>query len=527
MNKQYSLILLLFTSLLVGCGDNFLDKPPYGSLNDGNFYKTEDDIFKALTACYSWLGQGDEFETNKFEFGDVASDDSYKGGETHSDRPFTNDVAYYRAVSNNQLCENFWRVNYRGVYKCNQVIENAAKITFSSETLKARYIAEARFLRAYYYLNLARVYGGVPLVTKPVVFPQDEVLVPRATAEDMHEFLRKEYSEMAEGLPSKKDMNMSKEWGRASRGAAYASLARVELYYGSFKEAREAAKKVIDSGEYSLEPKYGDLFFNPRYISEEGIFEVLHANTDGKGDETIIATYCRSRGCGGWGFNCPTKDLVGEFEAGDPRVLYTITETGDVFPRKDGSKEVQNHTGYTSGEGYHSRKVFIPDTRRSATRSEMEMNFMILRYADVLLMYAEAVLEDNGDLAEVCKYINMVRERARNTPKYDPEAFGSTPEEKIASRMTKIADVSIPDIKPTSREAVRDALRKERRVELAMENHRMYDLQRWGADYAKKRIEKARSFTIGGDFANKLKAFPIPQRDIDRSGGVLTQNPGW
>lgn len=528
MKKHYSLILLLFASLLVGCGDSFLDKPPYGSLNDQNFFKTEDDIAKALTACYSWLGQGDEFEVNKFEFGDVASDDSYKGGESDNDRPFSADVAFFRAVSNNQLCENFWRLNYRGIYKCNQVIEKAALVAFANEELKTRYISEARFLRAYYYLNLVRVYGGVPLLTKPTVFPEEDGLIPRATEEDLHQFLRTEYNEMAADLPEKASMNMSKDWGRASRGAAYGMLARMELYFGSYKEAREAAKKVIESGQYGLEPQFGNLFFNPRLISEESIFEVLHADTEGKGDDTIIATYCRSRGCGGWGFNCPSKDLVSEFEVGDPRLLYTITESGDIFPRKDGSKEIQNNTGYTSGDGgYHSRKVFIPETRRSDTRSEMEMNFMLLRYADVLLMYAEAVLEDGGDLGEACKYINMVRERARNTSKYDPEAFGDTPEEKTASRITKVSTVSIPDIKPTSRDVVRDALRKERRVELAMENHRFYDLKRWGVEYAKSRIEKARKFSIPGDYANKLKAFPIPQRDIDRSRGIVTQNPGW
>lgn len=528
MKKHYSLILLLFAASLAGCGDNFLDKPPYGSLNDQNFYKTEGDIWQALTACYSWFaGQGDEYEVNLFEFGDVASDDSYKGGESDNDRPFTNDVAYYRAVSNNQICENFWRYNYRGIYKCNQVISKSDDVSFSDEKLKNRYVSEARFMRAYHYFNLVRVYGGVPLMEKPVNFPEDDVNLARSSAADIHLFLRKELNEITAGLPEKSKMDMGREWGRISQGAAYGMLARVELYFQAYTEAREAAKQVIISGEYDLEPQFGDLFFKPRYISEESILEVLHADTNGKGDDTIIATYCRSRGCGGWGFSCPTQDLVSEYELGDPRVLYTVTETDDVFPRKDGTKEIQNHTGYASGDGYHSRKVFLPETRRSDTRSEMELNFKVIRYADVLLMYAEAVLESGGDLSEVCEYINKVRERARNTYKFDPEAFGTTPTEKTASRKTKVAAVDIPDIKPTSREDVRAALRHERRVELAMENLRTYDLKRWGVDYAKARIEKARHFTIPGDYTKKLQAFPIPQRDIDRSHGMITQNEGW
>ncbi len=526
MNK-YNLLFVLLILVTTGCGDNFLDKPPYGSLNDQNFYKTEAEIFQALTACYSWYaGEGDEYETNLFEFGDVASDDSYKGGESDNDRPFTNHIAYYYAVSNNNICENFWRYNYRGIFKCNMVIGKAPDAEFTNDDIRKRYIAEARFIRAYFYLNLVRVYGGVPLIVDPLIFPQDEVMVERSSRDDIHAFIRKELNEAAVDLPEKKDMDMSREWGRNTKWGAYALLARAELYFGSYTEAKEAALKVINSNQYKLEPQFEDLFFKPRYISDESIVEALHADTDGKGDDTIIATYCRSRGCGGWGFNCPTKDLVDEFEVGDPRILYTVTETGDIFPKKDGSQEVQNHTGYASGDGYHSRKVFLPETRRGS-RSEMEINFKLIRYADVLLMYAEALLEEGGDLTEVCKYINMIRERARNLHKYDPEAYGSTVEEKIASRMTKVADVDIPDVTPSSREAVREALRHERRVEFAMENLRMYDLKRWGPDYAKTRIEKAKNFSIPGDYKSKITAFPVPQREIDRSHGLVTQNPGW
>ena len=468
-----------------------------------------------------------------YELGDMTSDDTWKGGESDNDRPFVNDLAFFRAMSNNQDVEGWWRNNYQGIFRINALLARLPNIPFPNEALRTRYDGEARFIRAFLYLNLVRIYGDIPIVDKRLTYPTDQYIIPRNPMSEVHDFLRKELRAIAGSVPTKSEMNMANEWGRASRGAVYALLARVELYFGAYAEARDAAKWVIDSGDYALESQFGDLFFKMDLISNESIFEVLHKNTDGNGDDTILPTYYRSRGVGGWGFLCPTQSLVDEFEVGDPRLLYTITETGDRFPRKNGTVEVQNHTGYTSGDGYHSRKMFYPETRR-ANRSQMDMNLKKIRYADVLLMYAEALVETNGDLAEACKYINMVRERARNTYKYDPEAHGDTPEEKIASRTTKIdPNADIPDVQPTSLEVVREAVRHERRVELATEGLRFYDLKRWGWQYAQPRIEKARrslesykNWTLPQPEL-RLKTYPVPQTEIDRTGGVITQNPGW
>ncbi|MDR1258365.1 MAG: RagB/SusD family nutrient uptake outer membrane protein [Tannerellaceae bacterium] len=534
MKKYNNIFLISLVCFLSGCGDSFLDKPPFGILTDDTYYQTEGDAFTALTAIYSYLGgDNNDMEFVGYELGDMTSDDAWKGGESDNDRPFVNDLAFFRAMSNNQDVEGWWMNNYQGIFRVNTLLERLPNITFADASLKTRYEGEARFIRAYLYLNLVRIYGDVPLVDRRLTYPVDEYIIPRTPAEQIHLFIRSELKEIANSVPAKSQMNMANEWGRVSRGAVYALLARTELYFGSFAEAGEAAKWVIESGDYSLEPQFGDLFFKNDLISEESIFEVLHKNTDGNGDDTILPTYYRSRGCGGWGFLCPTASLVEEFEIGDPRLLYTITETGDSFPRKNGTAEVQNHTGYTSGDGYHSRKMFYPELRR-ASRSQMDLNLKKIRYADVLLMYAESLIESNGDLAEACNYINMVRERARGTYKYDPEAFGETEADKLASRVRKIdPTVTIPDVTPTSRDNVRAALRHERRVELATEGHRFYDLKRWGWEYSKPLIEKARRSL--GSYSNwelpqpelRLKTYPVPQTEIDRSGGVITQNPGW
>ncbi|GHT31874.1 membrane protein [Bacteroidia bacterium] len=534
MNKYIKSFLVLTVLLLTACGEDFLDRPPYGILTNNTYYKTPDDAYTALTACYSFVAGGDNSDMafEQYELGDMTSDDAWKGGESDNDRPFVNDLAFFRAMSNNQVVEGWWMNNYQGIFRINSLLEALPDIEFSDAALKVRYDGEARFLRAYLYLNLVRVYGDIPLVDQKLVYGRDEINLARTPAEQIHQFLRTELTTVAATLPPKSKMNLTSEWGRASQGAAYGLLARVELFFKSYTEARDAAKKVIDSGDYSLEPQYGDLFFKNDLISEESIFEMLHANTNGNGDDIILPTYYRSRGVGGWGFLCPTKSLVDEFEVGDPRLLYTITETGDKFPRRDGTIEVQNHTGYASGDGYHSRKMFYPEPRR-ANRSEMDLNKKEIRYADVLLMYAEALIESDGSLSEACDYINQVRDRARKTYKYDPEAYGDTPEEKIASRMTKIAAVDIPDVKPTSKEEVRAALRHERRVELATESRRLYDLRRWGWQYSTPLIEKARRSLAS--YANwslpnpelRMERYPIPQSEIDRTFGVIKQNEGW
>ena len=532
MLKKCSIFLVGFTAILLsGCGDDFLDKPPYGILTDASFYKTEKDAWNALVACYSqFAGESDNMEILAYELGDMPSDDAWKGGLNDNDRPFTSHLQWYVPLPENQVCIDWYSANYRAIERTNTLLVKLPDIPFNDNSLKACYGAEARVLRAFYYLNLVRAYGGIPLVEKPVM-PGDQI--QRASREEINQFIRRELNEAANDLPSRNAMNMTNDWGRICKEAAWALLARTELFFGNFAEGRDAAKKVIDSQAFALEPQFGDLFFKNDLISKESILERLHKNTSGQGDEIILPTYYRSRNTGGWGFLCPTQDLVNEFEVGDPRILYTIVEEGDIFPHRTfaSGQEVQNHQGYTTGDGYHSRKQFFPEPRRS-TRTTMDKNDKVIRYADVLLMYAEGLAETSGSLDEACSYINMIRARARNAYKYDPEAYGTTPEEKKDSRVTKIADVDIPDVSASSIEQFRTALRHERRVELATESHRVWDLRRWGWEYMKPRIEKSRQtvrpgWTVPEPANLKLMTYPIPQQEIDRTEGDVVQNPGW
>lgn len=314
------------------------------------------------------------------------------------------------------------------------------------------------------------------------------------------------------------------ELGRASRQAALALQARIYLYFAKdnnalFAKARDAAKKVIDINAFSLAPQFQNLYLVEGYKTNEPVFSIIKGDNAGLniyGAYTPI--YTSPRGAtGAYGFDQPTQDLVNEFEPGDPRLLFTIIESGDVFPKGAG-QEVLNFSSYTS-TGYHNRKSYLPPTRRGAGWGDDAWTFHPIRYADVLLMYAEALLESGGSKQEVADYINMVRQRASNSSHTDVEAV---------SRVRSIANTPLPNV--TASQNLQVAVRHERRVEFAMEYQRLYDLKRWNTyietmnNYATKPLSngKGAAFKKG---VNEL--FPIPQAEIDRSGGSTTQNTGY
>ena len=203
-------------------------------------------------------------------------------------------------------------------------------------------------------------------------------------------------------------------------------------------------------------------------------------------------------------------------------------EDGDSYPRPDGTIEVIENSGGLNPDRLNNRKVYELPANRTPDWGGSGLNTPIIRYSDVLLMYAEALLETGGDQQVVCDYINMVRQRASNSRKYDIQAYGTTPEEKKASRPYQCADVSLPDV--TIADDLTEAIRHERRVEFGMENIRFFDLKRYGFTYAKQKIVAARG-AWGPVETNmtqdRFNAYPIPQTEIDRSQGVIQQNPGW
>lgn len=525
-------LYITFCLILMGaasCKEDFLDRPTAGVQTEENFFKSPDAAFKTVVKCYQVFNDAYGYEAPRADLGNMATDDSDKGGSDAGDRPFVTDLGYGRALSSNSTLQSFWSTSYLGIGNCNVGIENLPlnelldangfKLT---DAVRDRYVAEMQFLRSFLYFELVRVFGGVPLIKKTLSVDNSNNL-SRATALETYDYIIADLEAASKSLPSKNSMGQT-ERGRASKEAAWALQARVHLYFAKdnralYTKARDAAKKVIESNSFSLATQYQDLYLTDSYKTNEPIFSII------KGDNPAIGVYgafspvyTSPRGAtGAYGFDQPTQDLVNEFEPGDPRLLFTVVEPGDIFPKTSG-QEVLNFSSYPS-TGYHNRKSYLPPLRRGAGWGDDAWTFHPIRYADVLLMYAEALLESGGNKQEVANNINLVRQRASNSRRSDSEAI---------LRIRTIANIPLTNVLAST--DLQAAVRHERRVEFGMEYQRLYDLKRWNIYVETMNKYAAKSFSKGKGAAFKKginELFPIPQAEIDRSGGSTKQNPGY
>ncbi|WP_212003181.1 RagB/SusD family nutrient uptake outer membrane protein [Chitinophaga sp. HK235] len=528
----YSLPLIMML-LGVSCSKDYLNRPPLGLQTDDNFYNSPGAGFKTVVNCYLGFYDFWGYQAAIAELGNMATDESDKGGSDANDRPFVIDLGYGRALASNETLNGLWAACYKGIGNCNVALERlpAAKLLDDKgnpldDKTKSRYLAEVRFLRAYYYLDLVRIFGGVPLLTKTLQIADRNKIV-RAQTSEVFQFITSELEAVGNdaALPARKDLPAA-EQGRVTKEAAWAVQARAYLFFAEddktlYAKARDAAKKVISSNAFVLETEYQQLFLKDGYKSQESVFPLIF------GDDpaafiygTTLPIYCSPRNVGGWGFDCPTQSLVDEFEPGDPRILFTVMDPGDVFPKASGS-ETLDFSSYPN-TGHHNRKVFLPENRRGQGWGNDAWTMHLVRYADVLLMYAEAVLESGGSKQEAADYINMVRTRASNSVHTDVEAV---------SRKRAVANT--PLVPVTAADDLRKALRHERRVELGCEYGRVFDLLRWNTYVSTMKDYSTRPYSNGKGGAFRAPAsgnkylFPIPQQEIDRTGGGIKQNPGY
>lgn len=473
----------------LSCSEDFLDKSPKAQLTESSFFQNQQQATQAVNAVYSYLRNFDVHVFSYIGITDIASDDAEKGS-VPGDAGFLQDVNDFTFDANNGASTGIWSGYFRGVFRANQAIENISAIEMD-ESLKSRLLGEARFLRANFYFFLVRTYGGVPIIDRPL--NPDEYQQNRNTREEVYEFVKQDLQFAIDNLPLKSEYP-PEDMGRATKGAAQAYLAKVNLFENDFQGAYDNAVAVINSGEYNLYPDYLGIFREEGEHSSESIFEVsaLALEQGGGGHQFNEVQGIRGFPNQGWGFNSPSDDLEAAYEEGDPRKEATIIFDGDTLP----SGEVVVADPNMGDNAKFNNKAHIP-VRPPSGYGNSGANIRLMRYADILLIAAEAANE-LGNTTEALTYLNQVRERARQG---NPDV--------------------LPDITTTDQSELRMAIFHERRVELAMEQHRYFDLVRQGRA---QEVFAALGITW---VPGKHEVFPIPQSEIDVSGGVLEQNPGY
>jgi hypothetical protein len=491
MNKKLIAALGIVPLILIaGCKKDFLDVPPQGQQAAEQFWTSEADATKAVNSIYANLRGWTEVAFAPIAIESLGSDDTETGSDpSDGSVPFMNTYNNFTVTSTQGQLSDFWNGRYQTINLCNQVIDNIPAINMDAN-LKARYIAEAKFVRAYQYFRLVRAFGDVPL---RLHLPKDasEYNLPRTPKAQVWAAIEQDLTEAAGVLPKS---YTGADMGRATKGAALALHAKVAMYQSKWTDVKNYTDQVIGLGIYSLFPNYEQLFRIQNEFNPESIFEInakhVPGNCDASNSQYSQVQGVRSVARGGWGFNVPTTDLSNSYETGDPRKDATIIFRGETTPEGD-------LIPATVPNPMYNQKSYVPfkDPNNQDCTEGADQNIRVIRYAEVLLMNAEANNE-LGTSAAALSALELVRARAR--------AGSNT--------------VLLP-ITTTDKAALRDAIWKERRAELGMEFDRYFDV-----------IRQGRAATVFGPLgwkANKNEVWPIPQSEIDLSAGTLTQNPGY
>tara|TARA_R110000868_G_scaffold411561_1_gene705302 strand:- start:3284 stop:4759 length:1476 start_codon:yes stop_codon:yes gene_type:complete len=490
--KKIILFTLILGAALQSCEDIITEKP-IDFLVPGSFPATEQDALAATTAAYTALHSN----IISFYYAFTPSDIAFQG--QHNMRP----VSWFLDLNdNNGDATAMWQSNYQGIALANTVIQFVPDVAMNDDYLKERLIAEAKFLRAFYYFELVRVYGDVPLLKEVITNTDELVGITRNTVEEVYDLIEQDLSEAQSVLPNE---YVGAEMGRATKWSATALLAKVHLTQNEWLEANTRAQQVIASGMFGLVADYNSLWGqNAEYVLmpdkngvlvNENVFDIQFQQDErndfkqswvGSRDTEIVGA--TNAVGGGWENMLPTTDYLNMFEDGDVRkeISYVTELNGNVLesPRTPGAGPVTGK--YFNADG---------DAPKSNNGSQ---NTYVIRYSDVLLMRAEAENELNGP-TNAYPFINQVRERA-----------------------------GLPPLSGLDQTSFREALRKERATELGFEGHRKYDLLRWGIFV--ETIRNASDPHLGTPAANIQDhhvLLPVPAREREISEGSITQNPGY
>ncbi|MBK8700057.1 MAG: RagB/SusD family nutrient uptake outer membrane protein [Saprospiraceae bacterium] len=484
--------LLLFVFFLSACSQDFLDRKPKGQLTYDTFFENEDHAVQSVNAIYNIFRSWDFTGLPYLGATDIISDDADKGS-TPNDAQYLADVDDFQSDATNSMYSSMWKGHYQAIFRANLAIENVPGIDMD-EGLKTRLIGEAKFLRGFCYFRLAQWFGEIPLIStileENAYFTQE-----RKPLSEVYAFIEKDLMDAIAALPEKSKYR-GEDLGRVTKGAARGILAKVYMARHEYAKAVLECENIIQSNEYGLIPSYADIFTGKGEQNVESIFEISAVALQGAVAGPGASPYNMVQGVRGipnlgWGFNRPSDNLVASYEPGDPRRQATVIYVGEVLP--DGSTKVEDNPDILNER--YNQKAWVP--KHAGLQDNGPGNLRLLRYADILLLAAEAHNE-TGNASAAVSLVNIVRKRARGTNNF-----------------------ILPDIAVADQNTLRDKIRKERRVELAMEQHRWFDLLRWGMAGEVMR-------THGKNFIDgKHELFPLPQTEIDLADGVLIQNRSW
>lgn len=532
-NIKFAALVFAGAAFAQGCSD-FLDREPLGVQTEEVFYNDPENAVLAINAVYdaaAW-DEGGKNSGHNYEWmwGDMLSDDSKKGS-TPGDYVALKQLEFWNIQPGQGECSSLWNNSFAGIFRANQAILNLNKATFD-EDLRNRLLGEAYFLRGYFYFNLVIKFGGLPLMTEPLG-PSQWGLLQRASIGEVYVQIEEDLTKAATLLPNKKDYEAA-DIGRATKGAAKAYLARAIMYQlgtvndngHSWQDVLSLTNEIIASGQYGLTPNYAAIFEAEGENNAESIFEIQFVETNGgygpAKTGTTNSVIQANRATWGWGFNNPTSDLVGEFEENDPRLECTAYADGDVVQGElQAIDAAQNETGYLN------RKAALESSLRPNESKDSPANIRKFRYADVLLMNAEASYHTANE-SQARLRLNEVRERARVSTHAKGIIEGSLAYEAYPS---DVVESRLPPV-VASGTALLEAIYHERRVELAMEGLRFYDLVRTGRyltalqeKYGEDAVANCTARSITAGTINPIPVMPIPLNESQSWN--LQQNPGY
>ena len=485
INNSFIVLSVFACTLFTGC-EKFLNVNPPFTQDAENYFETPDDYEKALTGAYDLL----QSTFMNVWISEIASDNTIAGGESVNDTQGLHQIDDMTHGGVNNELRSVMRWMYAGITRANFIMENKDNIDFTG---KDKIIAEAKFLRAFYYFELIKFFGDVPLIIDKRIGAEEVTQISRSPKAEVYAQIE---ADLTSAIPELDLISLIK--GRASKGAAQSLLGKVYLYQEKFTESAAIFDEVINSGVYALIGDYSQLFSVASENNSETVFDVEYTGAEGGGYGCLV---CLEGNAGpgfqgirqyvgpvygdGNSYNLPTQNLYDAFSSFDGRRDVTILDIEAFIAEQDNPDLITYAIGAGGHTGYYNNKyikrqgeIGLPDNDLTSP-----VNYRVIRYADVLLMAAEAHYQ-TGNAGVAQQLFTQIRIRAGVQP----------------FPLTSLEDIY-----------------NERRFELSCEGHRFFDLVRTGQ--AEQHIE--------GFIVNKHELFPIPQLEIDLAGGNWSQNPGY